>query len=172
MCLFAGAQTLANVSGSSLPVLMSEMEKLVGHLQHQPGQMIKMEVDEAFHVPEDSSTAGTIVDLDYDNILDFLDATQNENDLINISSWNSEMYAQGLPMDFMANDLTGAEVEHCMANSTPSSSCPSSSSALSTASSSSSNGSVFEFPDYHSPEGSALLESEWLQQQTSLLSAH
>jgi hypothetical protein len=188
-----GAQTLAGVSNSSIPVLMSEMEKLLmTSLQHQRAaansdMMIKMETDEQFQVPEDCTNGGIIADLDYDNILDLFssmqggtgaptwDATQAEN---MISNWNPDMYSQGLPLDFAGGNCgdLGSTSENCMANSMASpatSNCTSvsSASALSTASSSS-NGSVFEFPDYHSPEGSALLESEWLQQQNSLLSAH
>lgn len=194
-----GAQTLAGVNNSSIPVLMSEMEKLLMTSLHQRAaaanadMMIKMEADEQFQVPEDCANGGIIVDLDYDNILDLFssmpgngganaptwDASETGESMI--GNWNPDMYPQGLPMDFVGGgncgDLGGGSTsDNCMPNSMASpatSNCTSvsSASALSTTSSSS-NGSVFEFPDYHSPEGSALLESEWLQQQNSLLSAH
>jgi hypothetical protein len=76
-----------------------------------------------------------------------------------MTGWNPDMYA---PIDYSGMSGAAASAAHSTASS------------ASTVSSCDSTASIFEFPDYRSPEGSALLESEWLQQQqaSALLSAH
>ncbi|XP_055352629.1 uncharacterized protein LOC129598653 isoform X2 [Paramacrobiotus metropolitanus] len=188
------AQTLAGIHHGNVldmekllySVQMQRNSGAVDHFrqQQQHWQQLRMaeveEYVENFQVPEEYADGGINADLDYDKILDLLQSTNapTGNQFGGGGGWDSgvpseqlincaDVYMQGLPVDF-SGAVNGDMINPVICagnNSTP---------AVSSASTvSSANGSVFEFPDYDSPEGSALLESEWLQQQNSaVLSAH
>ncbi|OQV18705.1 putative transcription factor SOX-14 [Hypsibius exemplaris] len=180
------AQTLASCRSApavALPGVSADMEHMMNSLQRAVGGGAAASSSAGSsvtgEVPDElDECGGLIVDLDYENILDLFNNPQQQNwegsdgagQLM--SSWSPDMYATAAALDY-----SNGQHSHGGSNCAPGAvgggpQSGASSLAGSSGSSCDSNGSIFEFPDYRSPEGSALLESEWLQPQQQQLSAH
>ncbi|GAV02706.1 hypothetical protein RvY_13237 [Ramazzottius varieornatus] len=165
------AQTLATfgpASQTAFPSEVSDIERLLisisdGSSGTDTGMSSGRSSCSELLVPKEEYPA-CYVDLDYEKILDLLDSPDTASwdqcgsgGETMIGSWSPNMYGDyggqhGFQHNGPACDMVGAT---SLSSASMSSSCTSASS-----------GSIFEFPDYRSPEGSALLESEWLQGQT------